>query len=123
MTDFLVELPQPDVVQDNNGWWILNVDKASRQTGAGVRLQLKALTGERVEQAIQLDFPTSNIETRYEEILIEIDLAQSVSSKKLLIRSDSQLLVGQVNGEYEMQDQRVAGYMGLVKQRLGNFAT
>ena len=35
---------------------ILNVDGASYQTGAGVDLQLRALTRERIELAIQLDF-------------------------------------------------------------------
>ena len=123
LADFLEELPQLDVVQDNNGWWILNVDGASRQKGAGVGLQLKALTRERVVQAIRLEFPASNNETEYEAILAGIDLAQSVSSEKLLIRSDSQLVVGQVNGEYEMQDQRMTRYMGLVKQQLGSFVT
>ena len=44
LIDFLVELPQPDVVQDNDGWCILNVEGASRQTEARVGLQLKALT-------------------------------------------------------------------------------
>ena len=98
------------------------MDGASRQTGAGVGLQLEAPTGERVEQAIRLDFLTSNNETKYEAILTRIDLAQSVSSEKLLIRSDSQLVVEQVNKEYETQDQRMAKYMSLVKQRLGSFA-
>ena len=67
--------------QDNGGWWILNVDGASHHMGAGVGLQLKALTRERVVQAIHLDFPTSNNETEYEAILAEVDLAQSVSSE------------------------------------------
>ena len=49
LADFLVELPPPDVVQDSNGWWILNMDEASRKTGDGVNLLLKAPTGERVE--------------------------------------------------------------------------
>ena len=97
------------------------MDGASRQTRAKVGLQLKAPTGERVEQAIRLDFPTSNNEIEYESILVEIDLAQSVSSEKLLIHNDSQLVVGQVNGEYETPDQRMAKHLGLVKQRLGNF--
>ena len=56
------------------------MDEVSRQTGVGVGLQLKALTRERLEQAIRLDFPASNNETEYEAILAEIDLAQSVSS-------------------------------------------
>ena len=36
LADFLAELPQLDVVQDNNGRWILDVDGASGQTGVGV---------------------------------------------------------------------------------------
>ena len=91
--------------------------------GVGVGLQLKAPTGDRVEQAIRLDFPISNKATEYEVILAGIDLAQSVSSEKLLICSDSQLVVGQVSEEYEMRDQHMAKYMGLVKKRLGNFAS
>ena len=98
------------------------MDRASFQMGAGVGLQLKAPTEERVEQAIRLDFPVSNNETRYEAILTEIDLAKSVSSKKLLIRNDSQLVVGQVNGEYKTRDQRMVRYVSLVKQQLGSFA-
>ena len=61
------------------------MDGTSRQTGAGLRLQLEALTGEVIEQAIRLDFPASNNEPEYEAI--------SVSSKKIIIRSDSQLVV------------------------------
>ena len=39
------------------------MDGASRQTGAGVGLQLKTPTRERVEQAIRQDVPMSNNET------------------------------------------------------------
>ena len=101
LTYFIPELPQPDVDWGDVGWWILNVDGASYQTGAGVGLQLKSSTEERIEQAIWLDFPTSNNETEYEAILSEIDLAKSLSLEKLIIRSESQLVVGKVNGEYE----------------------
>ena len=97
------------------------MDDASCQTRVGVGLQLKAPIGERIEQAIRLDFPASNNETEYEAILTEIDLTKSVSSEKLIIRSDSQLVVGQVNGEYETRDQRMVKYASLVKQRLESF--
>ena len=80
------------------------MDGVSRQTRARVGLQLKAPTRERIEHAIQLDFPASNNETEYEAILVEINLAKSVSLEKLIIHSDSQLVVGKVNGEYETRD-------------------
>ena len=56
------------------------MDGASHHTRAGVGLQLKAPTGERVEQAIHLHIPASDNETEYEAILARLDLAQSVSS-------------------------------------------
>ena len=46
------------------------MDGVSRKTGADVGLQLKAPTGERIEQDIQLDFPASNNEVEYEAILM-----------------------------------------------------
>ena len=70
------------------------MDGVSRQTGVGVGLQLKAPIGERIEQAIRLDFSASNNEIEYEAILARIDLVKSVSSEKLIIRNDSQLVVG-----------------------------
>ena len=70
------------------------MDDASRQTGAGVGLQLEAPIGERMEQAIRLDFPASKNEAKYEAILAGIDIAISVSSEKIIIQSDSQLVVG-----------------------------
>ena len=70
------------------------MDVASHQMGPRVCLQLKALIGKRVEQAIRLEFPASNNETKYKAILARINLTQSVSLEKLLIRNDSQLVVG-----------------------------
>ena len=97
------------------------MDGASRQTGAGLGMQLEAPTGEVIEHAIRLDLPASNNEAEYEVIIAELDLTISVSSKNIIIRSDSQLVVGQVNGEYETRDQRMTKYVSLVNLRLGSF--
>ena len=86
---------------DSLNWWTLNVDGASRKTGVGIGLQLKSPVGENIEQTIYLGFSASNNELEYEAILAEIELAATVSTDKLLIQSDSQLVVGQVNAEYE----------------------
>ena len=80
------------------------MDGASRQTGVGIGLQLKSLGGEKIEQAIRLGFYTSNNESEDEAILAGIELATALSVDKLIIRSDSQLVVGQVSVEYEYSD-------------------
>ena len=42
-------------------------------------------------------------------------------SEKIIIQSDSQLVVGQVNREYETRDQCMAKYVCLVKLQLESF--
>ena len=85
LADFLAELPRPIQNPDALGWWILNVDGASRQTGAGVGVRLKAPTGEEIEQAIRLGFSASNNESEYEATLAGLSLAAAVSADRLLI--------------------------------------
>ena len=97
------------------------MDGVLRQTRVRLGLQLKALIGEIIEQAIHLDFPASNNEAKYEAIIVGIDLAIFVSSEKIIIKSDSQLVVGQVNGEYETRDQRMTKYVSLINLQLGSF--
>ena len=41
----------------------------------------------------------------------------------IIIQSDSHLVVGQLNGEYEMRDQCMTKYVCLVKLRLESFMT
>ena len=81
---------------DSLNWWTLNADGASRQTGTSISLQLKSRVGEKIEQAICLGFSASNNESEYDAILAGIELAAIVSTNKLLIQSDSQLVVRQV---------------------------
>ena len=107
LADFLAELPRPIQNPDALGWWILNVDGASRQTGAGAGVRLKAPTGEEIEQAIRLGFSASNNESEYEATLAGLSLAAAVSADRLLIQSDSQLVVGQTNEDFESRDPRM----------------
>ena len=118
---FIAELPQSETRPDSSDWWTLNVDGASKQTGAGIGLQLKSLSGDKIEQAIQLGFNASNNESEYEVILAGLELAATLSAGKLLVQSDSQLVVGQVNEEFESRDPRMVKYVSRVKQRLSSF--
>ena len=123
LADFLAEIPLPETSSASSNWWILNVDGASRQSGVGLGLQLQSSTGDGIEQAIRFGFNVFNNESEYEAILAGIKLAIVLSANKLLIRSDSQLVVGQVNAENESRDPQMAKYVALVKQRLAGFST
>ena len=79
--------------------------------------------GDKIEEAIRLGFSTSNIESEYEAIPAGIELATALSVDKLIIQSDSQLVLGHINAQYEYMDPRMAKYVTLVKQRLAGFST
>ena len=89
LADFLAEVPQPETSSASSDWWILSVDGASRQTRAVISLQLKSPGGDKIEQAIRLGFNASNNESKYEAILAGIELVATLSTDKLIIRSDS----------------------------------
>ena len=89
LADFLAEIPQTETYSDSLNWWTISVDGASRQTRAGIGLQLKSSSGDKIEQAIQLCFSASNNESEYEAILAEIEPTATISTDKLIIRSDS----------------------------------
>ncbi|RVW31692.1 hypothetical protein CK203_103248 [Vitis vinifera] len=92
-------------------WWSLHVDGASRSSGSGVGLFLKAPTGERLGQSIRLDFPASNNEAEYEAILSGLELATTLNASKVKIHSDLQLVVGQILKKYEAKDESMAKYL------------
>ena len=89
LVDFIAELPQSETRLNSSDWWTLNIDGASRQTGAGIGLQLKSPSEDKIEQAIQLRFNACNNESEYEAILAGLELAATLSAGKLLVQSDS----------------------------------
>ncbi|RVW39351.1 Transposon Ty3-I Gag-Pol polyprotein [Vitis vinifera] len=100
------------------GWWTLRVDGASWSSGSGVGLLLQSPTGEQLKQTIRLGFPASNNEAEYEAILSRMDLALALSVSKLRVYSDSQLVVRQVQKEYEAKDERMTQYLTKVRDTL-----
>ena len=90
--------------------------------GVGIGLQLNSSGGDKIKKVVWMGFSTSNNESKYEAILAGVELAAAISTDKLIIRSDSQLVVWQVNAEYESRDPRMVKYVTLVKQRLASFS-
>lgn len=71
-----------------------------------------------MEQAIRLEFSASNNETEYEAIMSGLNLTLALSASKLEICSDSQLVVGHIQGKYEAKDERMSQYLTKVRDIL-----
>ena len=123
LADFIAKIPQLDTYLRETGWWTLSVDGASRQTGAGIGMQLTSPTGERIEQAVRLGFSATNNESEYVAMIAGLELALAMGANSLSIQSYSQLVVGQVNAEFDSRDPRMTKYASLVKQKLKILST
>lgn len=81
-------------------------------------LILQSPTGEQLEQTIRLEFLVSTNEAEYEAILSRLKLALALSASKLRFYSDSLLIVGQIQREYEAKDERIFQYLMRVRDTL-----
>ncbi|KAL0439574.1 UNVERIFIED_CONTAM: Gag-Pol polyprotein [Sesamum latifolium] len=101
--------------------WSLYVDGSSTAIGSGAGIVLESPQGDKLEYAIKLEFPASNNEAEYEALLAGGELALAVGAKKIVVCSDSQLVVNQIQGSYEARGEKMAKYLLKAKELLDKF--
>ncbi|RDX85668.1 Retrovirus-related Pol polyprotein from transposon opus, partial [Mucuna pruriens] len=107
LVDFLVEMT-PAADKDEEGEWFLSVDGSSNHTGSGAGVILEGPTRAFIEQSLHFEFKASNNQAEYEALLARIKLAKEMGAKRLTVKSNSKLVTGQVNGDYQAKDPQLA---------------
>ncbi|RDX68077.1 hypothetical protein CR513_52972, partial [Mucuna pruriens] len=108
LADFITELTTEQ--EQAEGEWYLSVEGSSNQTGSGAGVILEGPNEILVEQSLHFDFKASNNQAEYKAFLAGMRLALEIEAKRLIAKSDSKLIIGQVNGEYQAKDPRLAKY-------------
>jgi len=83
---------------------------------------LEESNGLLIEQALRFGFKASNNQAEYEALIVGMLLAKEIGVQSLLAKSDSQLVTGQVTGEYQAKDPQMVAYLGYVQVLKGVFA-
>uniref|UniRef100_A0A2N9GMR1 Uncharacterized protein n=1 Tax=Fagus sylvatica TaxID=28930 RepID=A0A2N9GMR1_FAGSY len=94
--------PTEDVEQTSK--WTVNIDGSSTRDSGGIGIVLKSPEGDIIKQAVRLQYSTTNNEAEYEALLARLKMAKILGATELDVLSDSQLVVGQVNGDYEAKE-------------------
>ncbi|KAL0312889.1 UNVERIFIED_CONTAM: Ribonuclease HI [Sesamum radiatum] len=118
--DFIVEMAH-DQASISAPAWSLYVDGSSTAIGSGAGTVLESPQGDKLEYAIKLEFPASNNEAEYEALLAGGELALAVGAKKIIIYSDSQLVVNQIQGSCEARGEKMAKYPLKAKELFDKF--
>ena len=101
-------------------WSIQTNESATKKVGE-VGVVLIPPEGETLKYVVRLQFPTTNNEAEYKALLIELSLAKALGAKSLIVQADSQLIIGQVKGDYEAKEERMHKYLKIVQRLLQNF--
>ncbi|XP_023748530.1 uncharacterized protein LOC111896779 [Lactuca sativa] len=132
LANFLLEIPDEGGSVKEKVWtvegaptdsnsWTLYTDGASSREGSRERLILTSPEGEDVTYALHFDFHMSNNKAEYEALLAGLRLAKQMGAKAVTALTDSRLAANQVNGSFEVRDQRMGRYVKMVKQLVESF--
>ncbi|MGH7810117.1 MAG: ribonuclease HI family protein [Candidatus Binatia bacterium] len=89
--------------------WLLMVDGAARGNpgDAGCGAAICDETGAVVKELSRYLGRTTNNVAEYEGLIMGLEELVRLRRKKILVQSDSQLLVRQLNGEYRVKDEKL----------------
>ena len=95
--------------------WTLHVDGSSNPKGAGAGIVLEGPNDILIEKSLHFAFKTSNNRAEYKAILVGLPLAREVGVKSLTCKTDSKLIVGHLNDEFQIKDPTLLQYYHLVR--------
>ncbi|XP_073119830.1 uncharacterized protein [Henckelia pumila] len=119
LSDFLTEV----ITFGQEEVWRIFVDGASSLEGSGVGVILISPTQEKTKVAIRLSSFKSNNEAEYEAVISGLKLAREAGARHVIVYSDSQLVVQQVQGTFSIREKRLQEYVGLIKQQGEEFSS
>ena len=116
LADFVMEFTSAEPAQNAQAMndlpiWKLSVDGASNAQGNGAGLILTSPEGIDIEYALRFGFQASNNEVEYEAVIAGLNLAHSLEVDQLEVCSDSQLVVRQIEDNYEAKSGRMILYL------------
>ena len=76
---------------------------------------------DKLKHKVRLQYQTTNNEVEYETLLKGLELAKSVDAKSILVLGDSQLIMGQVIGMYEVKEEQMRKYLNKVMRLIKRF--
>ncbi|XP_014498932.1 uncharacterized protein LOC106760004 [Vigna radiata var. radiata] len=96
--------------------WKLYVDGSACKAGGGAGIVLVGPNDMVVEQSIIFKFKASNNQTKYEALIAGMELARDVGADSLACYTDSQVVEGHMNGNYQVKDDYLLRYFHRAKQ-------
>ncbi|XP_074346209.1 uncharacterized protein LOC141684979 [Apium graveolens] len=102
-------------------WWILHVDGAVNNGGAGVGIVLVSPKGHHLMSAIHFKFYATNNDAEYEALINGLKISLEMGVRNLIAMSDSEPVANQVNGGFQVRGPRTELYLRCTQRLIGMF--
>ncbi|GKV16373.1 hypothetical protein SLEP1_g27025 [Rubroshorea leprosula] len=125
IADFLVECisATKEEKAPEHPVWVLYVDGAASIEGSSAGAVLVGPDGFKSEHALRFKFQATNNAAEYEALIYGLKLASELKVQSIQVFSDSQLVVGQVNGNCEVRDPQLDRYASVVSRLKSMFVS
>ena len=95
--------------------WTTQTDGLSIGKRGGVVVIIITPEGETLKYGVHLAFSATNNEVEYKGVLTRLRVGKALGVKNLLLQCDSKLVTGQINGKFEVKEERIQKYLKLTK--------
>jgi ribonuclease HI len=118
LVDFVSECTEHQVLDnlETTEVWRMYFDDSLKLQGAGARILFIAPGGEQLKYALQLLFPASNNAAEYEALIHGLNIAVSLSIKKLMVYGDSLVVISQINKDCDCSTDSMSKYRAAVRK-------
>ncbi|GAV73867.1 RVT_3 domain-containing protein [Cephalotus follicularis] len=111
-TKVKIEGGKEDILE--NDFWSLYVDGFLSFNRSGAGLVLISPDRWILQYAPRFQFKATNKKEEYEAVIKGLILAKHLKVQKIRVFSNSQLMINQINGEYEARDKEMIKYLSKV---------
>jgi ribonuclease HI len=95
--------------------WVVYVDGSSTRNNERAGIVLVTPEGKELNGSLRLEFKTTNNKAEYEAVIAGLGLALKLGAESVEIRSDSQVIVGYIRGEFESKGEKMKKYLTKVQ--------
>ena len=121
LTDFITEFTTPEDANNQEDLWTINTNGLSTQKGGRTGIVITSPDKDVLKYGAQLKFLITNNEAEYEALLIGLRISRALRVEKIVLKSNSSLIIGQVRGDFEAKETRMQKYLKLVNQLVSTF--
>ena len=77
--------------------------------------------GKIIEYALKFQFKATNNEIEYEAVIAGLQLCKALEAKRISLKTDSQLVVNQISGEFEAREENMQKHLQKTQELISEF--